>query len=69
MFGSKDGFGKKFHHVSSEPGTYLFYEDSDSSPSRRAKTQRLESKSLKFQRLGLKSESKTQVRLESFIWE
>ena len=53
----------------SEGETHLFYEDSDSSPSPRAKTRRLESKSLKFERLGLKSESKTQVRLESSIWE
>ena len=31
----------------------IFYEDSESSPSLRTKTQRLKSESLKFQRLGL----------------
>jgi len=41
----------------SEGETHLFYEDSDSSPSPREKTRRLESKSLKFERLGLKSDS------------
>ena len=40
-----------------EGETRLFYEDLDSSPSPRAKTRRLESKSLKFERLGLKSDS------------